>query len=385
MSFPVDLAHLLGIFIGMMLYGTYLAVFVATMAVLRRTMGKARVLHLALIALFILCTGYYSLAAYDIYLAFIPLRTDPGTLVYLSSYKDAIAPSKDILYMFSLLITDMLLIYRLWMVWRSNRYAFVIAGVLICAMLVVGTAVSIYEVKQAIVGDARYVEVVYHWTTAGTAVILCTNVFVTSCIAGRLWWVSSRQPAGVGYVTASWYRRTIFIVIQSGAIYCSCVIMQLFLYAAGMKTVVYLFLHISPAVVALTPTAIIFQLSLQRYKSVIRPNQDFEAMTIGWAIAAPPGEFVRPQKARSSRTLHSRSSSTVDLVSRRPGDYKTYGSEQLMVEDTVYGDDLETQIMEPDNHETLRQLRSQTMDDAEKRGVETENLDTAKQLRAHTL
>lgn len=50
----------------------------------------------------------------------------------------------------------------------------------------VGLAVSYYEVKQVLVGDDRYVDTIYHWTVGGSAVILCTNALVTSCLVRRL-------------------------------------------------------------------------------------------------------------------------------------------------------------------------------------------------------
>ncbi|KAG8852023.1 hypothetical protein FRB96_008941 [Tulasnella sp. 330] len=387
MDLPVDLAHLIGIFIGLTLYGVYVTIFLATLGVVHKAAGRARTLHSALFALFILCTGYY--ATYDIYLAFIKFRSTPGTIEYLSAYKDAIAPSKDILYMISLFITDSLLIYRLYKIWPNARYAFAVVAVLMCGMITAGFAVSFYEVKQAIVGDARYVEVVYHWTAGGTAVILSTNVFVTSCIAARLWWLS-KQVTILGHKASSLYKRVLFIVVQSGAIYCSCVITQLILYAAGSKDAVYLFLHVSPAVVALTPTAIILQLNLQRYKrSVINPKQNFEDVTTHWAIARPAenNETFQAHAQHSIRTLYGNgpSLSTEDLFNRGPGDHKAYATGNLRGSSIVSQDTL--QAMEPDYTEAkmTRQVRSYTMDDMENHHMDLESFGETKQARYRTL
>lgn len=132
MYIAIDLAHLIGIFIGLTLYGMFEAIticrlgvglttplgvyavtFLATLAVIHRAAGRARIVHATLLALFILCTAYYgapikvgranlrililfsALATYDIYRAFIKFRLVPGPAEFLSSYEDAVAPSKE--------------------------------------------------------------------------------------------------------------------------------------------------------------------------------------------------------------------------------------------------------------------------------------------------
>lgn len=162
-----------------------------------------------------------------------------------------------------------------------------------------GVTISYYEVQQAIVGDGRFVSRVDYWTTGGSAVILCTNLLVTGCIAGRLMCVylpsvsegvrRAHAPGQLDESAGRYPRRTCSRAVPTHSLRGRperCDVLFLSHRAALLlrcwsgewstrpsfprafirppwpcrpfqQGAVYLFIHISPAIVALTPTAII--------------------------------------------------------------------------------------------------------------------------------
>lgn len=133
LSIAADKAHFFGIIFGLFIYGMllsidhmpwrctdvicagiYFSVFVITIHVLTCRETKSRVVTTALLALFVLSTSYYGqsrkttprgsasdgtrhtvLATYDIYLAFVPMRDNPGTIYHLDDWSDIICPIKE--------------------------------------------------------------------------------------------------------------------------------------------------------------------------------------------------------------------------------------------------------------------------------------------------
>ncbi|KAG8903884.1 hypothetical protein FRB99_002620 [Tulasnella sp. 403] len=275
-----DAAHLIGVFIGLLIFGFYVATYCATVYHIRRRASKSSVVLAALTALLVLTSGYYVLASYAIYLAFVPYRVSPGVLYRLNFYGDPFAPSKDILYMLSMLVADSLLVWRLFIIWPENRVALVAAVVLLCGVTGCGFVISLFEIFQTMVQDSRYVVRVYHWTVAASALIITENVLVTTCIAARLWWMS-HQIAILGKKASSLYNRISYVMIQSGALYLSCIVAQLVLFATQQRSVIYLYIHMSPALVAFFPTLIVLQLNLESRK---RPGPQTLS---NWALAVP--------------------------------------------------------------------------------------------------
>ncbi|KAG8900576.1 hypothetical protein FRB99_005966 [Tulasnella sp. 403] len=220
-----------------------------------------RVVIYALVALFCLSTANIALSMYDAYRAFITHRDAPGTMIHLDDYQNPVPIAANLVYGISILIADLFLVWRLYSIWPSNKIAFVVLGILIFLLTCCGFTIGFFEIAQIIAGDARFVPRITTLTTVVFLMVLTTNIGVTGLIAGRLWWMN-KKVAILGPQANMLYYRIMHIFLSSGALYAGVILIQVIIYAAGIKGLIYFFLRCNPSIVALFPTLMILQLNL---------------------------------------------------------------------------------------------------------------------------
>ncbi|KAG8925506.1 hypothetical protein FRC03_004639 [Tulasnella sp. 419] len=257
---PTDKASIIGYIIGLILYGFYIALYFATNWLLRLKNYKGRIVISTLFALFILSTLQIIAGSYNIYEAFVNRRIDPGPAVYLSALDNVTSPMRDALLFTSCAIADGLLTWRLYVVWDRSRRIIIAPLCLLFAAIVSGVALTVYDVKQVLVGDDRYWRPLSAWTITALALTLFLNLLVTALIAGRLWYIGVKIDNDYGPV-GSRFRTIVFAVIESGAIYSSAIAVLMLVYAAGIQVAIYAATYILPQIVSIVPTMIVFQVN----------------------------------------------------------------------------------------------------------------------------
>ncbi|KAG8986489.1 hypothetical protein FRB93_005259 [Tulasnella sp. JGI-2019a] len=150
------------------------------------------------------------------YSAFIKHGGSPGGVVDYYNGWSVFQPLSNFCLVAAVVNADVLLIFRLYMIWSRNRWVAVAPFILV---LLECAAAIILCVMSAVPSEASYSS---HHELHELAVILsgvCTvlvNVICTPMIVGRLWWVSRR---GQARDSRSLYTVVIVRLIESGSLY----------------------------------------------------------------------------------------------------------------------------------------------------------------------
>ncbi|TFK97078.1 hypothetical protein BDV98DRAFT_514405 [Pterulicium gracile] len=83
---------------------------------------------------------------------------------------------------------------------------------------------------QAKPGQDVFRPEIARWAKATFMLTFTTNILVTSLIAGRLWWISRGVRKHFGKGHSSRYHRAIILVVESGALYSSSLLVFIVLY-----------------------------------------------------------------------------------------------------------------------------------------------------------
>ncbi|KAF9461126.1 hypothetical protein BDZ94DRAFT_1323535 [Collybia nuda] len=172
------------------------------------TMSKIhKVLFGATIAMFILSVAHLSLIIHEVIVDSVPL-------VYVQI--------QIVLSVFQYVIGDLVLIWRVWVIWGHN---FVVAsGPLIMMM---ASAAFGFRLVSGNDGNTFF-------ATVSVVLVVANTTLCTFLIAGRIWFMKRRArntPTSISTPQISnQYRKIIILVVESGALYASCQIVSLVLY-----------------------------------------------------------------------------------------------------------------------------------------------------------
>ncbi|KAF8869936.1 hypothetical protein BD779DRAFT_631453 [Infundibulicybe gibba] len=192
-----------------LLYGIYIVLFFICIHILLR---NKRTLQLPLLVLAILM---FSIATADIGV----------TYAYLLRYilRGEIAPFKHVYPKFMLYVTnnvlaDTLVIYRCYVVWGHNRRIVIFPCILLLAATICG-----YLFEGATSPSLKRSFPIYLWMT------FTLNILVTILTAGRIWWISRKARRILGSDLVKKYNSAIAVIVESGAIYSSYIILDVIL------------------------------------------------------------------------------------------------------------------------------------------------------------
>ncbi|TDL19927.1 hypothetical protein BD410DRAFT_693330, partial [Rickenella mellea] len=185
MAMEIDVAELAGIVCEGILYGIFLALFVATLTILtrRRRHSSPNVPMISgAVVLFVLATAQIIVDTTNIFQAFIPLDR-PHRIGFMRDVTKPIFAAKHAIYFTAMLVGDVIVIYRTFIVWSSNFW--VILAPVLCSL---GSAVSAYQTIWAV----RHIQSVTikaesGWGYAIFALSLAANTISISLLAYRIW------------------------------------------------------------------------------------------------------------------------------------------------------------------------------------------------------
>ncbi|TFY59874.1 hypothetical protein EVG20_g7626 [Dentipellis fragilis] len=178
----------------------------------------------------------------------------------------------DFINTFAQITADGLLIYRCWIIWnRTLRIVIPVTVLLLattaCNLSVVYYSSQIYTMRRAANPPAslpsewpQRVRMASVFSTTSYALALSTTVITTALIAGRIWWTSRifrRSSATSGGI----YKSAIAILIESGAIYSSGLIVALIVRQTTSKYWGIFSSSVSP-LLGIAPTLIIVRVGL---------------------------------------------------------------------------------------------------------------------------
>ncbi|KAK0192890.1 hypothetical protein F5146DRAFT_1041928 [Armillaria mellea] len=251
MALPrLDKNALIGIWIETCLWGA--------MFVLIKKHHSPGLLAITSIALFLFATAHVSLSLRELLEAFIdvPQPPDPTyAILYWSINSRGIAVAKTVLYDTSVFLQDLILIWRLYVVWGYNWKVAVLP--IIVELAHMGTAYAATGLLALPSTDINSPKI-KHIGPVGWSLDLVVNVCVTAAIAFRLWFMGRKVG---GHSHTNRYLSTILTIVESGAIFAAVTLVMLILYVCGSELALN-GIDISTQLAVMTPLLIIARVGL---------------------------------------------------------------------------------------------------------------------------
>jgi hypothetical protein len=177
--------------------------------------------------------------------------------LYFIDETNPVAVMKTVLYDTTVFVQDIVLIWRLYIVWGRNWKICVVP--IIVELAHMGTAYAATALLSKPDADI-YANTLLHIGPVGWSLDLAVNIFVTAAIAGRLWWMG-RKVASLQTSSHNPYLSSILTIVESGGLFAAVTIVMLTLYEIG-SPLALTGIDISTQLAALTPLLIIVRVAL---------------------------------------------------------------------------------------------------------------------------
>ncbi|KAH8834858.1 hypothetical protein DL96DRAFT_1701878 [Flagelloscypha sp. PMI_526] len=118
----------------------------------------------------------------------------------------------------SAFLCDLMIIYRLWMIYDGAR-AIVAFPVLTVSLLLVTGPGIIYELVRLRPGETMYKPSFFKWIPADGVFSMCTNLYCTSFVSFRIWKAGQPMVPGTKALSSSLPKRIIPLLSQSAILY----------------------------------------------------------------------------------------------------------------------------------------------------------------------
>ncbi|KAF8193588.1 hypothetical protein K438DRAFT_1969482 [Mycena galopus ATCC 62051] len=206
----------------LLLYALYVVFFLYSIRTLRRSVpghtllvGAAWLMFLLATAGTIIVVSTTAISMRMVYLLVQGYLDSPARLLRLYH---SLALGQDIILAVNNLVTDLLFLYRCYVIWGSRKTILVLPGIMILATVVEGciTGLGYYGlIKLNIPIDPRV-----PFVMGGI-----TNILMMSLTAGRIWYIRRELRTVTGLrPLRQRYDTAVAIILESGILYCVCVI-----------------------------------------------------------------------------------------------------------------------------------------------------------------
>ncbi|KAI0753227.1 hypothetical protein C8Q80DRAFT_1097478 [Daedaleopsis nitida] len=261
-NFPIDESYLIGGWLESFFWGLYTLLFGLTIHAVcrRRRDGVNTFLTISTVMLYLLATAHMSLVLVRLIQGFITFRDSIGPVLYFADISVRLNMAKDYIYITSLVVGDLVVVWRLYVVWGRNGWIAVFPVTMTAGELVTGYG----SISQWLLPKPNPYTIA-HWGTAMFAISLSTNVIVTVAIASRIWCVPSHIVSSTRSVTTrSRNMRIIILVIESGALITAAKLTEFVLFKNapldgihGLNAM-YIVYECMPQITGIVPTMIVY-------------------------------------------------------------------------------------------------------------------------------
>ncbi|KIJ64877.1 hypothetical protein HYDPIDRAFT_28231 [Hydnomerulius pinastri MD-312] len=228
---PLGRMSLIAIWIETLFYGANVILFVTCLWVLLSRVHKINIPLLAsTVLLFSMCSAHVALSLVQLLQGFTnpAITSQPsGTDMYFAIESDPVYSAKNMLYNFAVFSQDILLIWRLYMVWGRNWKVCIVPIIMEC--IHIGT-ILVAAVLLTMPSTNVFSTAVQAWGLTGWGMDVAVNSLVTFGIAYRLW-LADREMASAS--SAGGYKTAMFTVLESGALFATATIVLFALDASG--------------------------------------------------------------------------------------------------------------------------------------------------------
>ncbi|OJT03317.1 hypothetical protein TRAPUB_6095 [Trametes pubescens] len=272
-TFAIDEAYLVGDWLESFMWGVYTIMFSMTMYTIyqKRREGVNKFTTTTLILLYVLATGHISLSLTRLIQGFIKLRNVMDPVEYFASIFIRLNMAKDYLYITNLFLGDLIIVWRLYVVYGKNVYIAALPVLMCLGELAVG-----YASISSWLAPKQNFTVMSRLGSAMFIMSLVVNILLTLIIVARIWIVTRRSRKALG-VSGGQYTRVLLLLIESGAFVAAAKLTEFILYELapvdgleGMNAIEVVF-ECMPQITGLAPTCIIFAIN----KGYTKPDSDY--------------------------------------------------------------------------------------------------------------
>ncbi|TBU22231.1 hypothetical protein BD311DRAFT_770772 [Dichomitus squalens] len=243
------------------------------------------------ILLYLMITTHVALSLREELDAFVDVP--PGSppfyaTLYYSQITAKYAIAKNLIYAIAVFIQDLVLIWRMYVVWTHNWKIIIIPLVVELAHTACSLTAICFGFVPGYTIQTPIVQVLA--TTVGWTIEIAVNVLVTGAIVGRLWYMGRRisfaeSKGSIAITRPGIYLRTIFTIVESGALLVAVTISMLVLSHVG-SPVGLPFMDVAIQVAALVPYLIVVRVGLglthalpNAYETYLQTISNEEGMT----------------------------------------------------------------------------------------------------------
>ncbi|TDL17411.1 hypothetical protein BD410DRAFT_807367 [Rickenella mellea] len=288
MPVQIDVAELAGLVIEGILYGVFLALFVATMQVLTRKRRHSRPnipSIVSAVVMFILATAQISVDTTNIFLSFITLDRTHSVEFLLDGTKPILAARAGI-YFTMMLVGDVILIYRTFVIWERNFWV-----ILIPVCCTIGAGVAEYHTIWVFRHNSDpNIHEETKWGYAIFASSLAANFIATSLLAYRIWShearINSVLPKGLGMARLD-NMTIVRIILESGMINVAYLIAYLVILRTGGQGLEILAYMTTP-IIGITFATVILRMAMAAQR---------EEITVSTTIHSPNSRLEFPMRS----------------------------------------------------------------------------------------
>ncbi|KAF9263974.1 hypothetical protein L218DRAFT_999130 [Marasmius fiardii PR-910] len=259
--FPLDKAYLTAIWLETLFYGINLSLFFSYLFIARST-RKTRTIQPVIfgvaVMMFIFSTIHVSMGFQRLIEGFIVLRDQPGgPAAFFSDVSVPANVAKVTIHTVNSVLGDSIMVWRCYHVWGRSLLASALPILLITASAVCGFGQSVIFAKAKHIHSA-FEEELERWNGSLFSLSLVTNVVVTSLIALRIWYLGRQFSNTRTFIN---YQRVLVLIIESGSIYSTALVIEITLYFLGSNAFYIVYDPIAQ-LTAIVPTMIIIMTSL---------------------------------------------------------------------------------------------------------------------------
>ncbi|KAI0725166.1 hypothetical protein C8Q72DRAFT_760139, partial [Fomitopsis betulina] len=142
-------------------------------------------MFLAAHLIFLTVTGHWILTVYRLFEAFVNYRGGTQALFYYASIAFTSEVVRIALLVSTVLVSDAMIIYRLYIIWGYNKLVIIPPVLTWCGLMGISVGVC-WQFSQYKLGDTVYRGPFGHWITADGLTTLITNVYCSACISYRV-------------------------------------------------------------------------------------------------------------------------------------------------------------------------------------------------------
>ncbi|KAJ3576415.1 hypothetical protein NP233_g451 [Leucocoprinus birnbaumii] len=324
-NFPIDEAYLVASWCAAALWGVFTVLFaLCMMTIIGARPGRTQnsVIVGGVIVMYALATAHVSLTLARNINAFIVHVQDQGAVLYLADIGQGLNRSKDMIYITEIVLADVVLLWRCFMVWNRNYYVIAFP-----AIMVLGTAISGYGAMGRYFTPDPYEVASIRWAEGMMVISMVSNILLTFLTAGRIW-VLSRSFSDMRFsASTARYNHLILLIVESGVLITLSKVIEFILFELspndGLEglNAFYIVMDCMPQIMGICPTFII--MCVNRGFSTTDP----EAYTSGaYALRGSlSGQPSVPLRGFTSQSLGGKSNTqTLSVQSARkskPFDY----------------------------------------------------------------